>query len=103
MAVVNIPPDGQIRALGQIPGTMHVYNTGNPAGGNSTYSVTILTVNVWLNVVIAQGGTDSYPANNNVTYIQNNGPNRLQVLYVANNAAGLSGVGAEKEETAPAF
>ena len=82
MAVVNIPPDNQIYGLGQVNGTLHIYNTGNPAGGNTTYDLTIITVNHWANVVIAQGHTDSYGAGGNAVYIQNHGPNRLQVLYL---------------------
>ena len=38
MAVVNIPPNQVIYKLGPIPGTMHVYNTGNP-GGQGSFTV----------------------------------------------------------------
>ena len=81
MAVVNIPPDNTIYGLGQINGTMHVYNTNNPPGGNTTYDLTIVNVNHWANVVIQPGHTDPYPAGGNAVYIQNHGPSRLQVLY----------------------
>jgi hypothetical protein len=81
-AVVNIPPNGAIHSLGVINSTMHIYNTGNPAGGNSTYNLTIVNVNNWMGVVIQQGHTDTYNPAGNAVYIQNNGPNGLQVLYV---------------------
>jgi len=81
-AVVNIQPNGTIYGLGAINSTMHIYNTGNPAGGNSTYNLTIINVNNWQGVVIPQGHTDTYQPQGNAVYIQNNGPNRLQVLYV---------------------
>ncbi|NLS21121.1 hypothetical protein HGP16_31985 [Rhizobium sp. P40RR-XXII] len=81
MAVVNIPPDGKIHVLGKVPGTLHVYNRGPNA---STYNLTIIHVNNWQNVNIAAGHTDSYAANGNATYIQNqNGGSTLQCLWVA--------------------
>ncbi|NTF45703.1 hypothetical protein [Rhizobium rhizogenes] len=81
MAVVNIPPDGQIYALGRVPGTLHVYNRGPNA---STYNLTIINVNNWQNVHLQTGHTNSYAANGNATYIQNlNGSGTLQCLWVA--------------------
>jgi hypothetical protein len=82
MAVVNVPPDNRIYRIGAVPGTMHVYNVGQPAPPNTTYDVTILNVNVWLNQSLPAGHTHSYPANGNMVFIQNHGPSRLQVLYV---------------------
>ncbi|WP_437862952.1 hypothetical protein [Sorangium sp. So ce363] len=82
MAVVNIPPNQVIYKLGPIPGTMHVYNTGNPGGGATTYNITILNVGAWTDVVIQTGHTDTYQPNGNVVFVQNLGPSRLQVLYV---------------------
>jgi len=81
MTVVNIPPDGRIYGLGKVPGTLHVYNRGPNA---STYNLTIVGVNNWQNVNIAAGHTNSYAANGNTTYIQNqNGGSILQCLWVA--------------------
>ncbi|MGY5779709.1 hypothetical protein [Rhizobium hainanense] len=80
MAVVNIPPDGQIHILGPVPGILHVYNRGPNV---STYNLTIVHVNNWQNVNIAAGHTDSYAANGNATYIQNlAGGSTLQCLWV---------------------
>jgi hypothetical protein len=82
MAVVNIPPDGQIYQLGQIASALHVYNTNNPAGAHTLYNITIINVGNWLNVQILPGHTDTYhPAGNNV-FLQNNGPSRLQALFL---------------------
>jgi hypothetical protein len=100
MAVVNIPPDGKIYSLGKVPGTMHVYNRGANA---STYNLTIIHVNNWQNVNIAVGHTDSYPANGNATYIQNQiGGGTLQCLWVGA-ADGLTPeqAGLEKAEHMP--
>lgn len=81
MTVVNIPPDGQIYGLGQVPGTLHIYNRGPNA---ATYNLTIVGVNYWPNVNTPVGYTDSYPANGNATYVQNmNGGGTLQCLWVA--------------------
>ncbi|MGK3967057.1 hypothetical protein WMF38_23150 [Sorangium sp. So ce118] len=82
MPVVNVAPNSVIYKLGPIPGTMHIYNTGNPGGGATTYNLTILNVGVWTDVVIQTGHTDTYQPNGNVVFIQNLGPSRLQVLYV---------------------
>ena len=82
MSVVNVPPDQQIYNLGIINGTMHVYNTNQPAGAATQYDLTIIHVGYWGNVGILPGHTDSYPAGGNAVYIQNQGPSRLQVLYL---------------------
>ena len=81
-AVVNIPPNGAIYSLGAINSTLHIYNTGQPGGGNTTYNLTIIAVNVWMGVVTAPGNTQSYNPAGNAVYIQNNGPSQLQALYV---------------------
>jgi len=84
MAVVNIPPDRRIYDLGLINGSVHVYNTGNPPGGATVYSITILNVGAWTDVPIQIGHTHTYPAGGNRVYVQNMGPSKLQVLYVTN-------------------
>lgn len=92
MAVVNIPPNNNIYALGKIAGALYVYNMGKPRDGNqpTTYSVTITNVNAWPNVQIAIGHMHNYVANNNAAYIQNEGPSTLQVLYLDNTLKALS-------------
>ena len=82
MAVLNIPPNSGIRNLGRLPGTIHIYNTGNPGGAVTTYSMTIIDVGIWEGVRLTRGDQDSYQANGNATYLKNDGPSRLQVLYV---------------------
>ena len=82
MAVVNVPPDGLIYTLGRINGNVHVYNTNNPPAAHTIYSITIVSVNAWLDVSIDPGHTNTYPAGGNAVYIQNMGLSRLQVLYL---------------------
>ena len=82
MTVVNVPPDGRIYGLGQIDGSIHVYDTNQPAAPSTTYDLTIIGVNVWNGVQIAPGHTDTYPGDGTAVYVCNHGPSRLQVLYV---------------------
>ena len=77
MAVINIPPNNQIYAIGRIQSTLHVYNPGVL----THYSITIIDVNVWINQHIAQGHTDTYHPVGNAVYVQNAGPSMLQVLH----------------------
>ncbi|GAA4375218.1 hypothetical protein [Nocardioides caricicola] len=102
MAVVNIPPDNRIYGLGQVPGTMYVYNMNNPPGA-TTYNLTIVHVNAWVGVVINPGHSDDYPAGGNPTFIQNQGPSVLQVLYIgADEGVDPEAAGATVEESMPA-
>lgn len=81
--VVDIDPDGRICSVGQVNGTLHVYNTGRHASApSSVYNLTIVGANAWMNVNIAAGATDSYAANGGAVYIQNIGPSALQLLYL---------------------
>lgn len=82
MAVVNVPPDGRIYSLGRIVSEMHVYNTNNPPADGTRYYLTIVNVGEYPNVLIQPGHTQTYHPHGNAVYIQNNGPSRLQVLYV---------------------
>jgi hypothetical protein len=78
--VHNIPPDERIYSLGRLAGSIHIYNTGRPVGGDTTYDVTIVNVNHYLRQ-LAPGHTDTYNAGTgNAMYIQNHGPSALQVL-----------------------
>ncbi|HYX51951.1 MAG TPA: hypothetical protein VE783_00765 [Candidatus Limnocylindrales bacterium] len=98
--VVNIPPDGRIYNLGLVPGNLHVYDTNMPPAAQTQYELTIVNVNYW-NAVIQPGHTDTYPANNNASYIRNIGPSRLQVLYFPlemNQEAGEGGMKALAEK-----
>lgn len=101
MAVVNIPPDNRIYNLGRIQSQLHVYNTNNPAAPNTLYNLTIPNVSNWMNRNILPGHTDTYAPAGNAVYIQNQGPSRLQVLYVDTaltpEEAGLEVVGAMPE------
>lgn len=84
MTVINIPPDGNIyHSPAPVPGTVHVYNVGTPAGPTTTYHLTIPHVVNVMHAHIAPGHTQSYQANGNVVYIQNLGPSKLQLLYTA--------------------
>lgn len=78
MPVVNIPNDGQIRSLGRINSTLHIYNPG-PNG--TTFDLTIINVGTWQNVPLAPGNTYSKQPAGNAVYIRNFGNNRLQALY----------------------
>ena len=78
-AVIDIPPDNRIYSLGKIQGTFHVYNTGNPPGGNTAYELTIVNQNAYQGV-LQPGHTDTFNGGGNAVYIQNHGPSKLQVL-----------------------
>jgi hypothetical protein len=82
MSVVNIPPDNKIYALGKINGQFHVYDTGRPVGGITTYDLTIVNVNHWQNIQIQGGHTHTYNPGGNAVYIQNHGGDVLQCLYL---------------------
>jgi hypothetical protein len=77
--VATIPPNNRIYALGQVTRAVHVYGQN----GNSTYSLTLIGVNAWVNVPINQGQTQSYQPNaaGSALYVQNSGPGTIQVLY----------------------
>ncbi|PCI75019.1 MAG: hypothetical protein COB20_13895 [SAR86 cluster bacterium] len=79
--VVNISPDGRAYSLGKINSTMHVYNTNNPPGRVTNYDITITSM-FYRSVDVLPGHSDQYAPNDNAVYIQNNGPSKLQVLYV---------------------
>jgi len=81
MPVINVPPDGQIYGLGQIGGQLHIYNTGNPPGGNTTYNLTILNVGAFMGQLLAPGFMQTFLPAGNITYIQNMGPSKLQALF----------------------
>lgn len=85
MAVVNIPPDGNIYSIGPIDSLMHIYNTDHPHGVVTNYYLTILNVGYYPNVAILPGHTDTYQPAGNKVFIQNNGPSRLQMAFLAEN------------------
>ena len=80
MPVIDIDPDSRIISLGRIGGTFHVYNTGQPGGGDTTVAVTIVNVGAWTNIVLRPGHVWSGDARNNPVFIQDSGPSRVQVL-----------------------
>ncbi|QOJ01539.1 MAG: hypothetical protein HRU70_14030 [Phycisphaeraceae bacterium] len=82
MAVVNIPPNNQIYNLGIIHSQLHVYDTGNPPGGVTTYDLSIPNVNYWPNIQTQQGHTQTFSPQGNAVYIQNHGPSTLQCLFL---------------------
>ncbi|NJK43517.1 MAG: hypothetical protein HC933_03935 [Pleurocapsa sp. SU_196_0] len=52
--VATIPPNNQIYSLGRVSNGVHVYGLN----GATTYSLTLIGVNAWVNVPINQGGTN---------------------------------------------
>ena len=80
--VVDIPPDGRIYRIGRINGSLHIYDTNHPGAAQTQYVITISNVVGGQHVMIQPGHTDTYAPNNNMVFIQNNGPSKLQALYL---------------------
>ena len=83
MTVVNVDPNkGAKIDANQVPGKMHVYDTGHPVGGTTRYGLSI-GENVPTFHDITPGDTDTYTVNNQEVLFYNNGPSKLQLLYGA--------------------
>ncbi|XXT21331.1 hypothetical protein WME94_07190 [Sorangium sp. So ce429] len=98
--VVDIPPSGQIYGLGRVSSALHIYDTNNPPGAVTRYEITILNV-ISQSRQIAPGHTDTFQPAGNVVYVQNNGPSKLQALYVGD-AVSPEDAGWVKEAAMPA-
>lgn len=80
MAVINVPANTAVQiAQGQVPSLMHVYCVGpNPV----TFGISIVNPPppyIWHN--LAAGHFLSFQVDGFQTWVQNNGPSMIQLLY----------------------
>ena len=79
--VVNIDPGPGSVNLGRIATTLHIYNTGRPAGGDTTYWMSFQPPRIYVEERSAPGHTKSYDPGGKEVFVENKGPSMLQALW----------------------